>query len=128
VNPGKLVRKPLSRAITRVERAKENRAAWAKATKSMGITDLMAACAIWDGGVVGRLVGSDRCHSLVVGSCCPVKRVLLANVIVTCLAVNTMVQPASQNWPIDRREGQAMRAGTMYTCRCHAKSRVTWWD
>jgi hypothetical protein len=115
VSPGKLVRKPLLRAITRVERAGENRAAWAKATtKSAGIMDLMAACAAWYGGVVGRLVGSDRCHSLVVGSCCPVKRMLSANVIVTCLAVNTMVQLASQNWPIDRREGQ-VRAGTMCT-------------
>jgi hypothetical protein len=74
------------------------------------------ACAVWDGGVVGRLVGSDRCHSLVVGSRCPVNRMLLANAMVTCLVVNSMVQPSSENWPIDRREGQAS-AWTMCTHR-----------
>ena len=64
VSPGKLVRKPLLRAIMRVERAGENRAAWAMATKSAGVADPIAACAVWDGSVVDRLVGSnDMCHS-----------------------------------------------------------------
>ena len=41
-------------------------AVWAKATKSVGIADPMAACAVWDGSVVDRLVGSnDMCHSRV---------------------------------------------------------------
>jgi hypothetical protein len=114
VRPGKLVRKLLLRAIASVDRAGENRAAWAKATKSAGVMDLIAACAVWDGGVVGALVGRDRCHSLVVGSRCPVKRMLLARAMVTCSAVNCTVHPASQNWSIDRREGQ-VRAGTMCT-------------
>jgi hypothetical protein len=43
VSPGKLVRKPLLRAIARVERVGETRAAWAKATKSMGIAEPIAA-------------------------------------------------------------------------------------
>jgi hypothetical protein len=59
VRPGKLVRKPFSRAIARVDRAGENRAAWAKATKSAGIADPIAACAVWAGGGVGALVGRD---------------------------------------------------------------------
>lgn len=116
VRPGKLVRKPFSRAIASVDRAGENRAAWAKATKSAGVADPIAACAVWDGGGVGVLVGRDRCHSLVVGSRCPVKRMLSAKAMVTCSAVNCTVHPASQNWPIERREGHA-RAGTMCTRR-----------
>ena len=47
-----------------LQRAGENRAVWTKATKSVGIADPMEACAVWDGSVVDRLVGSDdRCHS-----------------------------------------------------------------
>jgi hypothetical protein len=46
----------------------------------------------------------------------PVKIMLSAKVMVTCLVVNLTVQPASQNWPIDRREGH-VRAGTMCTRR-----------
>jgi hypothetical protein len=100
-----------------VERAGEKRAAWVKATtKSAGIADSIAACAVWDGGVVGALVGRDRCHSLVVGSRCLVKRMLSAKAMVTCLVVNLTVQPASQNWPIDRREGHTS-TGTMCTHR-----------
>ena len=127
---GKLVRNSFSRAIVRVERVGENRAAWAKETNSAGVTDPMAAWVAWDGGGVGRLVGRDRCQSLVVGSCCPVNMMVSANLIVTCVAVNTTVHPASQSWPIDKREGHA-RVGTTCTRRAArgsmGKSRLASW-
>lgn len=44
ISLGKLVRKPLLRAIERLERmGGEKSAAWAKATKLAGVMDLMAA-------------------------------------------------------------------------------------
>jgi hypothetical protein len=42
VRPGKLVMNPLSRALCRVERVGENRAACAKATSLAGVADPIA--------------------------------------------------------------------------------------
>jgi hypothetical protein len=50
--PGKDGRKPLFRAVCRVERAGEKRAAWAKATSSAGVAEPMVALAE---AQVGRL-------------------------------------------------------------------------
>jgi hypothetical protein len=66
-SPGKLERKPLARAMAKVDKMGEKRAAWANATISDGVAVLMAALAVW--GVDGP--GRSTCQRCVVRVCWP---------------------------------------------------------
>jgi hypothetical protein len=57
VNPGKFVRNPLERADAKVERAGENKDAWAKATRSAGVADPIAELACSAAGLASGKIG-----------------------------------------------------------------------
>ena len=111
VRPGKFVRKPCARAAESVENVGKNNAACANATRSAGVATPMAAFAQWG---TGSGLGNDRCHSLVVKSRCPVRRMVSSREMVMVSVVKTVVHPESQNWPMDNSVGQ-VRLGTMWT-------------
>ena len=93
--PGKFARYPLFKAVAKVECACENREAWAKATSSAGLAELMAAFASAMGAS-----GKSMCHSWVAGVRCPWMTILSSCSSVTSVAVNsTITHPASQSWP-----------------------------
>ena len=111
VRLGKFMRKPRARAAESVENVGKNNAACANATRSAGVAAPIAAFAQWG---TGSGPGNDRCHSLVVKSHCPVRRMVSSRDMVMLSALKMAVHPESQNWPIDNRVGQA-RSGTMWT-------------
>jgi hypothetical protein len=111
--PGKLVRKPLERAEPRVERADENRAAWAKVTRPAGVAEPMAMLASAM-GLAGDAEGMSRCQRRVRAARWPVRMILALWLTATVALVKATVQPASQNWPMEIRDFES-RAGTMWT-------------
>ena len=70
MSPGKLVRNPLVSAASRVDKAGENREAWAKATSSAGVADPMAefACSVGAFVSLGKKDGVISEVLLVVGA------------------------------------------------------------
>ena len=112
VSPGKWVMKPLVRARLRVDKVGENKAAWAKATRSDGVAEPMEAIAEWHIEGVGAEVGRGKCHNRVSGVRWPMRTMASLTDTVTSVAVKAIVQPASQSWPMEMREEEA-RAGTM---------------
>lgn len=114
VSPGNWGRKPFWRAWAKVERAGENKAAWANATSSAGVAEPMAPRAEGGGeGIEGEFAEARSiCQSLLCGVRCPRRIGRLLYDMVTVEAVKATVQPASQNWPMERRE-KGVRWGTM---------------
>lgn len=63
---------------------------------------------------VGRVAGTERFQSFVVGSShCPVRRMVSSIVMLTSNVVNRAVQLASQSCPMDSKEAQARPAVNM---------------
>ena len=92
-----------------MDKVGENKAAWAKATRSAGVAEPMEAIAEWH---VGAEVGRGKCHNRVSGVRWPVRTMASLTDTVTSVAVKAIVQPASQSWPMEMRE-EAARAGTI---------------
>jgi hypothetical protein len=97
VMPGKLVMKPLRRARCKVDKAGENKAAWAKATRSAGVAEPTVANAEWSIGGAGGGVGRRKCHNKVLGVRCPVRTTVSLMETFTLVAVKATAQPASHN-------------------------------
>jgi hypothetical protein len=98
--------KPSLRARCRVDKAGENKAAWAKATSSAGVAEPSVGSAKWfTAGGAGVGVGRGKCHNNVLGVRCPVRTTVSLMETFTSVVVNAMEHPASHNWPMERDEG-----------------------
>ena len=107
---------PLLRARCKVDKAGENKAAWAKATSSAGVAEPMVASAEWSTGGAGVGIGRAKCHNKVLGVRCPVRTTVSLTETVTAVAVKATEHPASHNWPMEMREEEAS-SGTMWMWR-----------
>ena len=129
LSPGIAGKNDLRKAVSNVDKAGENNAAWANATRSAGVAvpaaalqylsmetlseltvvSVMAckAASVWANGV-----DKSKCQSLDSGVRCPNMTSWSLNVTVAVVALKLTSQPTSHNCPIEM-SGEAVSAGTM---------------